>query len=260
MADAADRSIPATPRRREAARREGGAPSAAIPAGVAVVATAVLLLPGWARTAIPAADAFLRASLRAACAGGTVGPVDPALLFPGPLLWPTAALVLGAAGAGLCVHVLFDGSAWRLSRAAPRWRRIDPIAGTARILSVATLRAVLWNVACLAVLGVAAACAVGPLVGLLHAPGPLVEPERALAATRSLLLPVVLAASAVAAARWGLARLAFERRIRMTPEEFKDEIRSAGVTTRDPAKVHPGDARRRTVARPPSVPDSRSDR
>ena len=33
-------------------------------------------------------------------------------------------------------------------------------------------------------------------------------------------------ATAVAAAQWGLSRLRFERRIRMTPEEFKEEMKS----------------------------------
>jgi phosphate transport system permease protein len=43
MSDAADRSLPATPRRREAARDQGVAPHAALPAFVAMVAVAVLL-------------------------------------------------------------------------------------------------------------------------------------------------------------------------------------------------------------------------
>ncbi|NDC54116.1 MAG: hypothetical protein EBZ74_07425 [Planctomycetia bacterium] len=222
MADAAERSIPATPRRRAAAREQGAAPNAALPAFVALAAAAVILLPGWSNTAVPAAGAFMRESFTAARAprGG-----DP-LPVPWRVLGPTAALVLGAAGAGLCVRILLDGSAWRLSRAAPRWRRVDPLAGLGRILSAATLRAALWNAACLAVIAVAAACATGPIVGLLRADPATLDAGRAVAVLRGTLVPVLAAAAAVTAARWGLARLAFERRLRMTPEEFKEEMKS----------------------------------
>lgn len=226
MSDTADRSIPATPRRRAAAREEGAAPNAAIPAFVALVAAAVLLLPGWSQLAIPAAGGFFRESFTAAFTAPHEGGVDLRLLFPAQVLLPTAALVVATAGAALCVRFFFDGSAWRLARAAPRWRRIDPLAGAARILSLATLRAVVWNGLCLAVFVAAAAFATGPLVSLLQASAPVVDAAPAIAALRGMLLPVLLAAVAVAAAQWGVARLAFERRLRMTPEEFKEEMRS----------------------------------
>lgn len=226
MSDAADRSLPATPRRREAAREQGAAPNAALPAFVAMVAVAVLLLPGWSRTAIPAAGSFMRESLAAAFTPQGHDAITPAQLVPMQVILPTAALILATAGIGICVRFLFDGSAWRLSRAAPRWSRIDPFAGVGRVLSLATLRAGLWNGACLAVIACATALAAGPLVGLVRSSEPLLEAERPLAAMRAVLLPVLLAAAAVAAAQWGLARLAFERRLRMTPDEFKEEMRS----------------------------------
>ena len=226
MSDAADRSLPATPRRREAAREQGAAPNAALPAFVAMVAVAVLLLPGWSRTAIPAAGSFMRESLAAAFAFQGHDAITPAQVVPMQVILPTATLVFATAIAGICVRFLCDGSAWRLSRAAPRWSRIDPFAGVGRVLSLATLRAVLWNGACLAVIACATALAVGPLVGLVRSSEPLLEAERPLAAMRAVLLPVLLAAAAVAAAQWGLARLAFERRLRMTPDEFKEEMRS----------------------------------
>jgi flagellar biosynthesis protein FlhB len=226
MSDAADRSLPATPRRREAARDQGAAPNAALPAFVAMVTVAVLLLPGWSRTAVPAAGAFMRESLAAAFHGAGHAPLDIARLVPAQVLLPTAAVVLAAAGAGLCVRFLLDGSAWRLARAAPRFSRIDPFAGIGRVVSMGTLRAVLWNGACLAVLACATGFACGPLVAVLRSAEPLLDAERPLSAVRGVLLPVLLAAAAVAAAQWGLARVAFERRLRMTPEEFKEEMRT----------------------------------
>jgi len=226
MSDAADRSIPATPRRRAAAREDGAAPNAAIPAFVALMAAAVLLLPGWSQTALPAAGGFLRESLAAAFTAPGHDAVDLRLLFPAQVLLPTAALVVATAGAAVCVRFLFDGSAWRLARAAPRWQRIDPLAGAARLLSLATLRAVVWNGVCLGVIVAAAAFSAGPLVALLESSTPLVEASPAIQALRGMLLPVLLAAAAVAAAQWGAARLSFERRLRMTPQEFKEEMRS----------------------------------
>lgn len=225
MSDAAERSIPATPRRRAAAREEGAAPNAAIPAFVALVAATVLLLPGWSRTALPAAGEFLRESLAAAFTAPHDGGIELRLLFPAEVLLPTAALVIATAGAGLSVRFLCDGSAWRLARAAPRWKRIDPFAGLARVFSPATLRAIVWNGLCLAVLATAAACASGPIAALLESSAPILDASPAIAAVRGQLLPVLLAAVAVAAAQWGVARLVFERRLRMTPEEFKEEMR-----------------------------------
>jgi len=225
MSDAADRSIPATSRRRAAAREEGAAPTAALPAFVAVVAAAVLLLPGWSRTALPAAGGFFRESLAAAFAAPGHDDLDLRLLFPAEVLLPTGALVVATAAAGLGVRLVCDGSAWRLARAAPRWRRIDPRAGLARVFSLATLRAIVWNGLCLAVLAAAAALASGPIVVLLESSAPVLDASPAIAAVRGQLLPVLLAAVVVAAAQWGVARHAFERRLRMTPDEFREEMR-----------------------------------
>ena len=55
MADAADRTLPASPRRREAARRAGMMPAAALPAWAAGAATTLRLLPAWGRATLPAA-------------------------------------------------------------------------------------------------------------------------------------------------------------------------------------------------------------
>ena len=54
MSAASDRRLPATPRRREAARRQGVMPTAALPAWVASAVVAILLLPWWARTTLAA--------------------------------------------------------------------------------------------------------------------------------------------------------------------------------------------------------------
>ena len=78
MADASDRTLPATPRRREAARLQGVVPMAAAPAWIATVAAVVLLLPSWTRATLPAAVSMMRsityvASGRPAPRYGAVG-------------------------------------------------------------------------------------------------------------------------------------------------------------------------------------------
>ena len=109
MSDAADRTIPATPRRRELARRRGLAPQAHLPGWVAVLATTVLLLPAWAAATLPAATAMMRRAVVAAIAGA---PLDLDLLLPAALVMPTALVVAAAAAAGLAVRFLLDGSGW----------------------------------------------------------------------------------------------------------------------------------------------------
>ena len=64
--DTADRTIPATPRRREAARQQGMMPLSSLPAWLAGVLTAVALAPAWAAVTLPAAADMLRRTLGAA--------------------------------------------------------------------------------------------------------------------------------------------------------------------------------------------------
>ena len=66
MADDSDRVIPATPRRREEARRQGALPTASLPAWVATAGTAVLLLPAWSAATMSAATDLVRHALAAA--------------------------------------------------------------------------------------------------------------------------------------------------------------------------------------------------
>lgn len=255
------RTIPATPRRREAARRQGLMPLSSLPAWIAAVVTAVVLAPAWARATLPAAAEMLRATI--APAGR--GPLDelgvPGLLVPG-LLLPTVALILASGGAGLAVRALLDGMAWRSARIAPALSRIDPLAGLARILSLRTLAAVLGNAVALAVLVAAAAWFVGPLVaggqGAMPGIDAAADPVAIVARGQAAILPLAAVAAAVAAVQWGLARWRFEGRIRMTPEEFQEEARSLQADPK--VKLMRERSRRPPPAAPAPAPDTRSDR
>ncbi len=221
MADASDRTIPATPRRREAARRAGLSAPADLPAWAAAAATALALAPWWARATIPAAADVVRESFTVAlAAGGTGGVAWP---LPGAVILPTLVVVVTAAAAGLAVRFACDGFSWQPGRAAFDLRRIDPVAGLARVFSRATLGTVLTASAGLAFLVAAAVVAGRPLLAIqatLPEPGALGPP--AAVACRTLAW-VVAATAVVAVGQWLLARRRFEQRIRMTPQEFAEE-------------------------------------
>lgn len=219
MADASDRTIPATPRRREAARREGLAPTAALPAWAAAAGVAVLLLPDWARSTIPAAAAAFRESASAIAAGREIPwPV------PLPLVWPTVWLVAASAAAGLALRAACDGFSWRPDRASLDLRRIDPIRGLGRIFSWDSLGAVAAAACGLGILLAAASLASRPLLGLLAAGMPT-DPATAGTAAWQALAWLVAGAAVVATVEWAFARRRFERRIRMTPQELAEEAK-----------------------------------
>jgi len=116
MADASDRTIPATPRRREAARQQGMMPLSSLPAWLAAVLVAVGLRPAWWAATVPAAADMLRATLRAAAHEAAF---DPALFLDMRLFLPTIGVVLASGTVGIAVRVLLNGTAWRPAGSRP---------------------------------------------------------------------------------------------------------------------------------------------
>lgn len=235
MADDSDRVIPATPRRREAARRQGMLPTASLPAWVATAGTAVLLLPGWAAATTSAATDLVRESLVAARPGVT--PLLTASLTA--VVIPTLAVMAASAAAGLAVRFVLDGFSWHPQRALPSWSRIDVVAGLARVVSGRTLTAAMGAGLGLIVVTTCTAVVLGPLLAVTDA-------AQAAAAAWRATAWLIAGAAVVAVAAWGSARRRFERRIRMTPEEFAEEARSVQS---DP-KVRLLQQQRRRVAQP----------
>jgi flagellar biosynthesis protein FlhB len=261
MSDQSQRTIPATPRRREAARQQGMMPLSTLPAWIAAVVTAVALGPAWAATTLPAATAMLEETILSAGRTGNA-PLDLPVVIPARLVMPTVAIVLVSGGVGLLVRALLDGIAWRPERILPAAHRIDPLAGIARIVSLGTARAVAANAVALAVLIAAAAWSIGPLVvasqpaeqGLAA----VADPLPLLARGQRAILGLAAAAAVVAAAQWAAARWRFERRIRMTPEEFQEEARSLQADPK--VKLMREQVRRSLQTSRPPAPDSHSDR
>jgi flagellar biosynthesis protein FlhB len=267
MSDQAQRTIPATPRRREAARQQGMMPLSTLPAWLAAVVTAVALGPSWAAATLPAAVEMVRDAIQSAGhvrEAGHRAATDITLnaILPVRLLVPTVAVVLVSGGVGLAVRVLLDGVAWRPARILPVAQRIDPLAGIARILSPRTAAAVAGNGLALVIVVTAAAWAVGPLVVDGHSAGRgidiVADPLPLLVRGQRAIIGLAAVAAVVAAAQWAAVRWRFERRIRMTPQEFQDEARSLQA---DPKVKLMREQMRRSATAPRSpAPDSRSDR
>jgi flagellar biosynthesis protein FlhB len=215
MADAADRSLPASPRRREAARRQGALPTASGPAWAVTAIVGVALAPSWARATLPAAVEMLRSCLATAAAGR---PLDLSLALPAAVLLPTVGVVLAAGGAGLAVRLLCDGPAWHPARLVPDLARLDPLAGLGRVFSRRSLAAAVGGCLGLCCLVAVASWVAGPLVGL-------VTSGDAFGGGEPLLAAVTLC-------QWALARRRFEARIRMTPAEAADEARAETAAAR----------------------------
>lgn len=247
MSDTGDRTLPATPRRREAARRAGSVPAATGPAWAASAATAILLGPAWLRATVPAATDVLRETL------AVNRPPEFTTLLPVTLLLPTIGIVSAAGAAGLAVRLLIDGLTWHPGRLVPDLRRIDPGAGLARILSVRSLVAALGAGIGLALLVGCGFMAAGPLADLAAGGAALEDPARLASAASRPLAWVVVATCVVAAVQWAFARHRFEAALRMTPQEFADESR--GLQADPQVRLLHWNRSRPTVRRPDAPPE-----
>lgn len=239
-----DRTIPATPRRREAARRAGLGAPADLPAWAAAAGTAMLLAPAWARTTIPAAAESFRETAAAAFGGDATEVPWP---LPAAVVLPTLAVAVASAAAGMVVRAGCEGLSWQPGRAVPDPRRVALLAGLRRILSWDTLVSLATAVAGSSILLVVACVAARPLFAARPLPASPAELGGLAALGWRAIAAVLAAAAAIAVGQWLVARRRFERRIRMTPRELADEL---GDLQADPR------VRRRLEGRQPPAPTS----
>ncbi len=189
MTASGNRTIPATPRRREAARDAGQAPTAAVLTWPLLAALVLSVAAWWVRATIAAAVTLVQAAI----AGADPGVFGSAALA---VIGPTVAVVAAGLGLLLGVRLLGDNAGWRLSRAGFRAVRIDPVTGLRRLLTAASwIRGLLSLVSLLGLLAVAW-LASGPLVRSLSEP-----PDRAGALPMS-----PLAAAETCSGGWSLRR------------------------------------------------------
>lgn len=224
MSESQDRTLPATPRRREDARNRGLAPNGAVLGWPAMAAVVLFAMPVWFRTTSLATVAAIENIQMTGNEGSSY-----VLL---PIVFPTVVVVTLALGVLLLVRTFFDGAAWRLDRLAFRFERIDPKIGLQRIISKLTAVRAANSFIGLAILASAAWLLAGPLVVALgdfsaHSGAGAGEGQGS-----ELLLPAVnylwgilMVTGVVAATDWWLQRFRFEKKIRMTPSELREELR-----------------------------------
>jgi flagellar biosynthetic protein FlhB len=230
MADAVTRTEPATPTRREAARRDGVVVVSAEIAPVAVLGL-VLGIGTWGAPVLVHRTGAMLVDWLAA-----VGPTaaDDAPL--GPLAWRTAVSLAGAlvpffvavALVGMGAVVAQAGFRLRPALAAPDPARVTLAAGWQRLVSVdgvATLAKALAKIAL--VVGVGWRVLVGVGGDALGASAMPVEGTLALAGSglRTLGLAVAAVLVVVAGADHAWARWRHERRLKMSRHELREEQR-----------------------------------
>lgn len=221
MSDASDRTIPATPRRRQAAVDAGMLPTASAIAAFVSLAATFACLPSWCRLVCDSAVESLRSVLRSPTDAGLADAAQPTLVIAAS----TGAVVLVSLAATLAIRLILEPVRFRPSRCLPDPRRLNPVRGTARLLSWATVTRLVWSCLAAAMLVAVGAWSVGP-VGLDLGRTIGADPLTTAVPAWGSLWPVLAAAVGIAAVEWAFARLRFERRIRMTPQEYQDELRS----------------------------------
>lgn len=221
----ADQTVPATPRRREQARRRGMLPTSD---GVAWIASTIVLmacLPMWLRS--------VAGTLSDQLDGLTRTLADPqapfaaaAMRLAWQLVLPTATVLLAATAAGLGVRLLLDRPGLVPARLAA-FERMHPGHGLRRLASRETAGRLLTGLLAAAILAVAMRWAFADVAADLRSG--LLDPREPAEGSLWLawqgLWSVLAAAGTVAIIQHVLRWRASERRLRMTPEELREEQR-----------------------------------
>lgn len=240
-----DRTLPATPRRREQAQRRGLLPTSD---GVAWMASTIVLtacLPMWltSMTTI-VSDHLLNLPGDLADPTLPLGPIAARLAWQ--LVWPTLLVLTAATTAGLGVRMLADRPRLVPGRLAA-WERLSPANGIRRMASRETARQLLTGLLATVVLGLAMWWSFDDLVASLRdrSLSPVDTAQGSLWLGWHGLWGLLAAASLVAAVQQFLRWRASERRLRMTAEELREEQRllEADPRIRLPTRDAPDEAR-----------------
>lgn len=220
-----DRTLPATPRRREQARRRGMLPTSD---GIAWIASTIVLmacLPMWLRS--------MAATLSDQLDGLALTLAEPQAPFAAAttrlawqLLLPTATVLVAATAAGLGVRLLLDRPGLVPGRLAS-FERIHPVHGLRRLVSRETVTRLVTGLLAAAILAVAMRWAFADVAAHLRSglPDPREPASGSLWLAWRGLWGLLAAAGAVAVLQHVLRWRASERRLRMTPEELREEQR-----------------------------------
>ncbi len=228
----ADRTLPATPRRREQAHRRGLLPTSD---GLAWIASAVVLLaclPLWLRrVATTFSDLLGRLPNELADPLAPLGSLTARLGWQ--LAWPTLMLLAATTASSLGVRLLLDRPKLVPGRLAAI-DRLNPLHGLRRLASVETARQLAVGLVAAALFAVALRWAFAGLAAHLHTAtlDPRDNGQTSLWLGWRGLWGIVLAAGVVAILQHTLRWRASERRLRMTAEELRDEQRMVEANAR----------------------------
>ncbi len=237
MADSAERTIAPTPRRRQQARDEGQvAFSYDLASAALLIAGLVVLLALGGKLVLFFAQLTHAQLAGEAWVSATTAGADPAdfvvhqfrsLAYDlGLLLAPILGLLIVVAAA---VNLLQTGFLWLPSRLLPDWNRINPVAGLGRIFTTATIvRLAMGGLKMFIVSAVAFWSLYARRDEVLGLAG--YEPQQIAAELiditlwTSLKIATVLGVLAIL--DYAYQRWKFERDLRMTPQELREELES----------------------------------
>lgn len=217
------RTEPATPRRREEARRRGQVAKSHDLASAVVVTGSTLALAAFGSAMVGGFVAALKVSLsglHAAEPGGLMAGLGSTAASFGWSAMPLVACILGA---GILAHLLQTGPMWSSEPLLPSAQRLDPAQGIARLFSARTfVRVLLGLLKAAALTAVLAWTLWSERAGLLGE-APAGSAASRLAFVLGLRLSFVLLA--LAAADWLFQKIQHERELRMSREEVREEMR-----------------------------------
>lgn len=218
-----DRTEPATPRRREDARRRGQVAKSHDLASAVVITGTTLAFAAFGAALIGGFVAALKLSLSGLHA------VEPAGLVPAlgstaaSFAWSALPLIAAIGGAGLLAHMVQTGPLWAMEPLKPQAERLDPAKGLTRLFSARTfVRLFMGLLKAAAIVGVLAWTVWSERHGLLGE-GALGPVAARLAFLLGLRLGFVLLV--LAAADWLFQKIQHERDLRMSREEIREEMR-----------------------------------
>ncbi len=226
-----DKSQEATPHRREELRQQGHV------ARSQDFASALLLLLGLIALGLTAGGLidFLGRLTRRQLGGGPwlTTDVDSAIAQWNSLMADLAGavlpLLLMVFAAGVVVNLVQVGFMFLPEKAAPDLRRIDPLQGLRRIFSLTNMMRLVFGILKIAVLAaVAGMCLYGERHNIL-AMGGMSVPQIASYLCSVLFWTAVKMAGALvllAALDYGFQLWKYERDIRMTPQEIREELKN----------------------------------
>ena len=253
-----DRTEAATPRRLQQARDEGQVPVSRELVTLAGMAAACLAAMAAGPPLLRDLTLRLRGFLAQAHSEVLAGETGwrqaeyAMLLVTGPIV--LAVLVAGVMATLLQTGFLLHGGALR-----PRWSRLDPIAGTRRMLGAENLTETLRSIAKLGLVGLAIWWALpsslGPIAALpFHGLGPLLSMGWDLSIR--LLLAAIAAQALVAAGDVLWVRWRHGRQLRMSRQDIQDELKDTEGDPRIRARIRQlrqQRARRRMLAEVPKA-------